>query len=88
MTRREEILNVYTESDPKKWTFHNSFTPVLLRRFPYFGALLSRLQREGAAYANISGSGSAIFGIFTDEKTAKIAQKALKTMAKNVWKLK
>lgn len=40
---------------------------------------LDYLKRYGAAAAMMTGSGSAVYGIFTDENTAKEAQKILKS---------
>jgi len=85
---KEMILRNLLQNGPEKWPFFNSFTPILIRRFPHLGDLMGRLKEAGAAYANMSGSGSALFGVFTDEKSAKIARKTLKKVAKNVWKLK
>ena len=55
----------------------NSFEPVLFVRYPMLQELRARLLRAGAAMAMVSGSGSALFGVFAEETTAAAAQHAL-----------
>ena len=55
----------------------NSFEPVLFARYPMLRELRDRLLRAGAAVALVSGSGSALFGVFAEETTAAAAQHAL-----------
>ena len=45
----------------------------------------SRLRELGAAAACMSGSGSAVFGLFRDEETAAAACEAMKAEFPNVW---
>ncbi|WP_319414906.1 4-(cytidine 5'-diphospho)-2-C-methyl-D-erythritol kinase [Marispirochaeta aestuarii] len=66
------------ERTPDKWTFFNSFTPVLRERYPLIGQLIDTLLSSQALYADVSGSGSAIFGVFTDEAAARRAALVLK----------
>lgn len=47
-------------------------------RHPEIGRLVAALGRAGAAYAAMSGSGSGVFGLFADEKTAESAAGRLK----------
>ena len=55
----------------------NSFEPVLFDRFPILRELRDALRRAGAAIAMLSGSGSALFGVFADEAAATAAHRAL-----------
>lgn len=55
----------------------NSFEPVLFARYPMLHELRVRLLDAGAAMAMVSGSGSALFGVFAEETTAAAAQRAL-----------
>lgn len=51
----------------------NSFEPVVFARFAELGRIKAYLLQEGAAAACMSGSGSALFGLFRQEKTARTA---------------
>lgn len=55
----------------------NDLEGPVVARHPRVGALVRRLGRLGAARAAMSGSGSAVFGLFTDERTARRAADAL-----------
>jgi 4-diphosphocytidyl-2-C-methyl-D-erythritol kinase len=50
---------------------------VLFDRFPQLIQIRDELRYQGAAIAQVSGSGSALFGIFGDQETARRAQQAL-----------
>ena len=60
---------------------HNVFEDVPDRRMKIIGGIKTRLINKGAEGAVMTGTGSAVFGIFTDENTAK---KACSAMAKEV----
>ncbi|MCH5276520.1 MAG: 4-(cytidine 5'-diphospho)-2-C-methyl-D-erythritol kinase [Desulfovibrionaceae bacterium] len=55
------------------WTVENCFEPVVFAAHPHLARLKTRLVREGAAAAGMSGSGSALFGLFRDEAAARRA---------------
>ncbi|MGN0068212.1 MAG: 4-(cytidine 5'-diphospho)-2-C-methyl-D-erythritol kinase [Prevotella sp.] len=46
---------------------HNDFEQPVFSRFPVLAEMKSRLYEAGAVYAQMSGSGSALFGIFRKE---------------------
>ena len=46
------------------WTCDNDFETVVFRQFPLLNAIKRKLLRAGAASASMTGSGSAVFGIF------------------------
>lgn len=53
----------------------NDFQPVIAARFPVVDSHCAALRAAGARFALMSGSGSAVFGIFGDEPdVAKIAR--------------
>lgn len=51
----------------------NGFTRVLVERWPVLGELTARLGKTGALAAEITGSGSAVLGLFDDERAAGMA---------------
>ena len=55
------------------WTVENAFEPVVFAAHPRLACLKTRLVREGADAAGMSGSGSALFGLFRDEALAQRA---------------
>lgn len=44
----------------------NDFQPALQKKYPQISEAISTLTAEGALYASLSGSGSAVFGLFTE----------------------
>lgn len=49
----------------------NDFETPIFKRFPVISALKQKLYAFGASYASMSGSGSAVFGIFDSETDLK-----------------
>jgi 4-diphosphocytidyl-2-C-methyl-D-erythritol kinase len=56
---------------------HNDLQAGVTTRRPEVGELCSRLKEAGALEAAMTGSGSAVFGIFTDPETAARARAAV-----------
>ena len=62
----------------KKWkeTLRNDFEPEAFRKFPTLAHLKYSLYSHGAGFALMSGSGSALYGIFGDLEKAQSAKHA------------
>jgi 4-diphosphocytidyl-2-C-methyl-D-erythritol kinase len=56
----------------------NDLEPVTIARYPQIGALKEKLLQEGATGALMSGSGSAVFGVFGSEAEAEQAFRRLR----------
>ncbi|MBI4811283.1 MAG: hypothetical protein HY800_07590 [Ignavibacteriales bacterium] len=56
---------------------HNDFEPVVLHKYQSIAFAKLTLYTEGASFAQMSGSGSAVYGFFSDEKDVTRAVKRL-----------
>ena len=54
---------------PEKWkdAIINDFEPSIQRKLPLIGTIKRQLYEMGAVYASMSGSGSAVYGLFKDD---------------------
>ena len=72
----EKLIKQY--HDPLgRWCFVNDFQPVLEQHYPVIGRVRKELYEQGAAFAQMSGSGSAVFGLFSSETLMASAFKVL-----------
>lgn len=79
--KRAELLSrKYRCEKPADWNFSNSFYSALRARFPEFEKIRKLLKHNGATAAAVSGSGSALFGVFSDEKNAREAGYRMKEL--------
>lgn len=68
---------------PQKWVefepgdLKNDFEKLLFSQLPLLKKIKAALKRAGAAQAALSGSGSALYGLFKSKKAAKAAAKKL-----------
>ncbi len=76
----ENMLIDSYKSEPDSWQFFNSFRDVVCDRYPELAKLIEFLYDSGAIYSNLSGTGSVVFGIFTEKK---IRNKAFSYLKKN-----
>ncbi|AEJ61337.1 4-diphosphocytidyl-2-C-methyl-D-erythritolkinase [Spirochaeta thermophila DSM 6578] len=58
------IVKSYEMYAPEKWGFRNAFFDVLVPRYPLLQDIVQGLGELGALYANVSGSGSVVYGVF------------------------
>jgi len=71
-----ELEGIYN-SPVQKWTFINTFTPVIAGAIPVVGEAIKALKKVGCCYAEMSGSGSTVFGVFTSEQQAELGRNLL-----------
>ena len=86
--RSEDLKAVYYGQLSGFNKFNNDFTAVLCERYASFENIIRLLYENGAVYSNITGSGSAVYGLFESVKMAENAEKMLKNRYKFVQKIK
>ena len=72
-----DLENIYN-SPVKNWSFANSFTSVLLQKYPEIGSALRNVKNSGALWADMSGSGATVFGVYDSKQNAEKAYSLLK----------
>jgi 4-diphosphocytidyl-2-C-methyl-D-erythritol kinase len=55
----------------------NDFEPVVFARYPQLATIKKQLKRQGALVAALTGSGSALFGLFASREKAQKAARAI-----------
>jgi 4-diphosphocytidyl-2-C-methyl-D-erythritol kinase len=62
----ESLKKLVSVQTIKEWknTVVNDFEAPIISKFPAIGEIKEKLYNEGAVYASMSGSGSAVYGIF------------------------
>lgn len=63
----------------------NDFESVVFRRYPQIADLKERLQALGAQPALMSGSGSAVFGVFESYQSARLVARTLQAEGFAAW---
>jgi 4-diphosphocytidyl-2-C-methyl-D-erythritol kinase len=86
---KQQDLRVFvTEKmlDPQSWVnaLRNDFEPIVFRQYPVVMRVKEALVKGGADFALMSGSGSAVFGLFQDEQYARDISRELEK-AYDVW---
>ncbi len=61
----------------KSWRFFNSFTSPIFAEYAQISQALSDIRDYGADFAEMTGSGSTVFGVFESEKKAQQAYNKL-----------
>ena len=72
----DELELVYRRP-PEKWTFINTFTPVISAKYKDIGRAIEALKALDCDYAEMSGSGSTVFGVFASRQLAESAVEKL-----------
>ena len=74
----KEISDNYLNKHPSIWPFINSFTPYLYKKNTIYKKIIKLLNDNGSDYSSITGTGSSVFGVFSDVLKALNAAKVLK----------
>ncbi len=70
---------------PRKDEWTNDLQGPVVERHPRILTLVRTLRRSGAQFAAMSGSGSAVFGLFADRATAERAEAAVVSRTVSTW---
>ncbi|MCR5761976.1 MAG: 4-(cytidine 5'-diphospho)-2-C-methyl-D-erythritol kinase [Treponema sp.] len=73
----------------KEWQFSNDFTTPVSERFKEIVSAIAALKNCGADFADMSGSGSTVFGIFAKkegEEVSSLARSSFEVLKKN-WRI-
>jgi 4-diphosphocytidyl-2-C-methyl-D-erythritol kinase len=65
--------------DPDLRLFYNDLEPIVSTKYPQIAEIKQKLLDLGAEWALMSGSGSAVFGVFNDLRDAQNALKGFKS---------
>lgn len=63
----------------------NDFETTVFSKHPELKEIKEKLYESGAVYASMSGSGSAIYGIYSDPNVANEERENLKSTYKGIW---
>ena len=68
--KRNTSLRELIQQPISDWknSIENDFEKIVFEKNPAIKNIKSRLYKLGAVYASMSGSGSAVYGLFTEEK--------------------
>lgn len=80
-----EIVESYGNAEPSAWRFSNSLFGPTAGRNAVVAETVLRIRECGAEFVQMSGSGSACFGIYTKKSEAEQALRLLRNEYGKVW---
>ena len=75
---KEDMVASFTGKDPSGWAYYNSFMETYRNNIKPLEFISKLLYDSGAEFFGLSGSGSAMFGIFSDSERLAEAERLLK----------
>ncbi len=85
---REDITTFYLMQKPSLWPFENSFSPYLYNKHSIYKRIIEILNLNGSEYSSVTGTGSSVFGVFSDENLVDKARIVLKNSNISAHKVK
>ena len=85
--QRPDLRTLVTSNDLARWrtALVNDFETPIFEAYPVIRTVKETLLEAGAGYAAMSGSGSAVFGVFEEEAHAAAAAEAARRAGHTVW---
>lgn len=85
--QRPDLCSLILSNDLTRWCTDlvNDFEESIFPTFPSVQAVKEQLYELGAGYAAMSGSGSAVFGIFAEKEEATAAAETMVSKGHRVW---
>ncbi len=74
---KEDMIDSYLTRSPREWPFYNSFMESYRNDNKPLEFISNLLYDAGAVFAGLTGSGSALFGLFESRGSATAAEEAL-----------
>ncbi len=75
----EDIIRIWEQREPGDWGFLNSFADPIYEEYPQLAGIRENLLTRGADFVTLSGSGSAMVGIFKDRDKSDSAYLLMKS---------
>ena len=84
---RADLKSVVKSNDLELWRreLSNDFEPCIFRNWPVIRDARDMLLRAGAGYAALTGTGSAVYGVFEGSASAKAAAQEAEEAGLKVW---
>lgn len=79
----DELEGIYNKP-LDEWTFVNTFTPVIVEAYKEVKLAIKDIEKAGCCFAEMSGSGSTVYGAFTMRQQAETVSNLLA----NAWNCK
>jgi 4-diphosphocytidyl-2-C-methyl-D-erythritol kinase len=83
----QDLKYRFERQPPESWRFFNSFQRAVESRHPGIARIVSKASESGASLASLSGSGAAVFGVFSNVGEARSAARAVRKLCRQVWVL-
>lgn len=75
ITKFVDFISSYADTSAWKHTLYNDLETVVFQHYSHFQSIVQTLYNKGAFFASMSGSGSALFGLFHNPHDARIAKR-------------
>jgi len=74
---KEDMINLYHHASPSEWPFFNTFRETFKNQFKPLEFIFKLIYDSEAVFAGLSGSGSAVYGVFLSPASAENAERII-----------